>query len=101
MSIDESIDELVDRLIDKAEKSKTDVETKEIRPEPFRYIIDKEEIKSELSKSAEKTPSISVMKLPKEIKMVDGKECLAGLGDADTIESIIQRHIQIRKLRGR
>jgi hypothetical protein len=32
------------------------------------------------------------MKVPMEAKMVDGKSCMAGLGDSEAIERVIKRH---------
>ncbi len=78
MPSDKSTEELVDRMINKAQK---------------------DEIQSVLSER--KITPVSIMKLPDEVKMVDGVECLSGLGDTDAIESIIQRHIETRKFRNK
>lgn len=100
MPSDESTEELVDRIINKTQKDEiVDREIKETGTEPFRYITDEDEIQSVLT--TEKTSPFTIMKLPDEVKMVDGVECLAGLGDTDAIESIIQRHIGSRKFRNK
>jgi len=100
MPSDKSTEELVDRMINKAQKDEiVDGEIKERGMEPFRYITDEDEIQSVLSER--KITPVSIMKLPDEVKMVDGVECLSGLGDTDAIESIIQRHIETRKFRNK
>jgi len=94
MPTDETVDELIDKIIKRHETS--DNEIKKRKTKPFRYI-DEDELQSMLKE--DEIGPFTVMKLPEEAKMVDGKECLAGLGDADTIESIIKRHEEIKRSR--
>jgi len=98
MPTDKSIEDLVDKIINKSTKFEIiDEETKNPLQEPFRYLTDKDEIKSMLTPKGVRMSSI--INLPEAAKMVDGVEVLSGLGDTDAIESVIQKHIQSRKLK--
>lgn len=99
MPSNESIDELVDRVIHKTGKNlETEFEKIE-EANSFRYLTDQDEIRSVLRPDGVSPLPGTVWQLPEAVKMVDGKLCLAGLGDSKTIENIIQRHIQIRKIK--
>jgi hypothetical protein len=99
MPSEESIDELVDKVINKVGKnSETEFEKIE-ETDSFRYLKDEEEIKSVLKPVGVSPLPATVWQLPEAVKMVDGELCLAGLGDSKSIESIIQRHIQLRKIK--
>jgi len=100
MQSDESVEELVDRLIDNNSKPDDTRESfnKLNTQDSFRYIRDDEEIKSVLTPEGVSPISRKIGHLPIEVKMVEGKLCLAGLGDSDIIEDIIQRHIHLRKI---
>ena len=99
MPSEESIDELVDRVINKAGKSSEPEIGKIDETNSFRYLKDEDEIKSVLKPLGVSPLPGTVWQLPKAVKMVDGELCLAGLGDSKSIESIIQRHIQLRKIK--
>jgi len=89
MSIDMSINEAVDKLITMHEM--TEIEVKR-RPLFFRTLS---EPKTPIFDVVE--PSFTVMKMPIEATMVDGKSCMAGLGDSEAIERVIKKHEMIRK----
>ena len=99
----ESIDDLVDKILDRHEK-KEDFVGRNIKKEeipPFRYLTDEDEIKSVLMTDkpvSNVDRSVSSMRytLPDEINMVDGVRCIAGLGNTEKIESVIQRYIKTR-----
>ena len=97
MSAD-TVDELVDKAIEEA-LSKADKDNEEIRkrkPQPFRYLTDKEEINAELA--SEETP-VSVMQDSPSAKVVEDQLAVLGLGDIDTIENVIRRHEASRKFK--
>lgn len=99
MPSNESIDKLVDKVIDRVTKiSETEV-GKNDETNSFRYLTNEEEIRSVLKPEGVSPLPGTIWQLPEAVKMVDGKLCLAGLGDSKTIENIIQRHIQIRKIK--
>lgn len=60
MSTEEKVDEIINKLIDEAlAKSEKDIDDiKKKKPEPFRYLTNREEIKAELAQQT----SISIMK---------------------------------------
>ena len=98
MPNDESIEDLVDRVINKSDKFEIDKSNITGEEEPaFRYVTDEEEIKSVLTPEGV-SPVAKIMGLPDEVKTVDGVSVLSGLGDTSTIESVIQKHIQLRNL---
>jgi len=91
MSIEMSINEAVDKLITTHET--TEIETKK-RPLFFRIFS---EPKTQTFNVDDHEAFLTVMKVPMEAKMVDGKSCMAGLGDSEAIERVIKRHEMIRK----
>jgi hypothetical protein len=91
MSIEISINEAVDKLITTHET--TEIETKK-RPLFFRIFS---EPRIPIFNVEDQEVPFTVMKVPMEAKMVDGKSCMAGLGDSDTIERVIRRHEITRK----
>ena len=98
MSSDKSVEELVDKLINRSERFEViEDKSKKTQEEPFRYITDENEIKSMLTPQGVKPATI--INLPEAAKKVDNISVLAGLGDTDTIETIIQRHITSRKFK--
>ena len=99
MPSDEPIEDLVDRVINKPNKFEIDKSnTKEEDAPAFRYVTDEKEIKSVLTPEGT-SPVAKIMGLPDEVKKVDGVSVLSGLGDTSTIESVIQKHIQLRNLK--
>ena len=98
MSAEETVDELVDKAIDEAiarvEKDNEDI--KKRKPTPFRYLTDRKDIQAEL---ASEVPSISTMKKPTTIRIVDDKLAILGLGDIQTIENVLRRHEATRKFK--
>jgi len=97
MSTEEKVDEIINKLIDEAlAKSEKDIDDiKKKKPEPFRYLKNREEIKAELSQQT----SISIMKKSTSTKIFEDKLAILGLGDIDTIENVIRKHEASRKLR--
>jgi ethanolamine ammonia-lyase large subunit len=96
---DESIEDLVDRVINKSDKFEIDKSNiKEGAVSSFRYVTDEEEIKSVLTPEGV-SPVAKIMGLPDEVKTVDGVSVLSGLGDTSAIESVIQKHIQLKNLK--
>jgi hypothetical protein len=97
MSTEEKVDEIIDKLIDealaKSEKDNEDIKKK--KPEPFRYLKNREEIKAELSQQT----SVSIMKNSTSTKIFEDKLAILGLGDIDTIENVIRKHEASRKIR--
>jgi hypothetical protein len=97
MSPEDSVDELIDKAIDevlgKPEKDSEDINKR--KPKPFRYITKEEEIQAELS--TEEKPQISVMSESPVTKIVEDKLAILGLGDVQTIENVIQKHVASRK----
>jgi hypothetical protein len=97
MSTEEKVDKLINKLIDealaKSEKDNDDI--KKRKPEPFRYLTDREEIKAELAQQT----SVSIMKKSTSTKIVEDKLAILGLGDIDTIENVIRKHEASRKIR--
>ena len=91
MSIDMSINEAVDKLITTHET--IEIETKK-RPLFFRIFS---EPRIPTFNVEDQESFFTVMKVPAEAKMVDGKSCMAGLGDSEAIERVIKRHEMIRK----
>ena len=91
----ESIDEIVDEVINKFEMNKEEI--KKRKPQPFRYITDKEEIKALLNE--EENTHITIMKSPDQVKIIEDKLCIFGLGDIETIENVIRRHEASRKFK--
>ena len=97
MTEEDSFDELIDRAIDEAinRSESSDEEIKKRKPKPFRYIIDQEEIKKELDVSNQKT----VMKGPNNPKIIDNDWQILSLGDNETIENVVRRHIVSSKFK--
>lgn len=97
MTEEETYDELINQAIDKAiqRSESNDEELKKRRPKPFRYLTDKEEIKEALSISNQKT----VMKSPDQPKIIDNQWQILGLGDMETVENVIRKHIISRQFR--
>jgi len=91
MSIEISINEAVDKLITTHET--TGIETKK-RPLFFRVFS---EPRTPTFNLEDQEVPFTVMKVPAEAKMVDGKSCIAGLGDSEAIERVVKRHEMIRK----
>ena len=101
MVAEDSIDNMVDEILTKSEGQKRNVEDVQVENDttmPYRYITDEDEIRSILRPIGQR-PMGNIMHVPKEAKMVDGIECLSGLGDTVTIENVIQRHIASRKFK--
>ena len=97
MSTEEKVDEIINKLIDEAlAKSEKDIDDiKKKKPEPFRYLTNREEIKAELAQQT----SVSIMKKSTSTKIFEDKLAILGLGDIDTIENVIRKHEASRKLR--
>lgn len=97
MTEEDSFDELINRAIDEAINrfESSDEEIKKRKPKPFRYITDQEEIKKELDVSNRKT----VMKGPNEPKIIDNDWQILSLGDNETIENVVRRHIVSSKFK--
>ncbi|UCB58214.1 MAG: hypothetical protein JSV67_06305 [Thermoplasmatales archaeon] len=97
MTEEDSFDELINRIKDeKIDKSKlSDEEIKKRKPKPFRYITYQEEIEKELSVSNQKT----VMTSQDEPKIIDNNWQILSLGNNETIENIVRRHIVSRKFK--
>jgi hypothetical protein len=96
MSDDESVEEVIGRAIDEAiaKNEINDEEIKKRKPKPFRYLTD-EEIKEELAEPEQKT----VMRGPDQPKIVDNNWQILGLGDMQTIESVLHRHEMSKKFK--
>ena len=98
MPSDKSVEDLVDKLINRSERFEVvEDKSKKTQEKPFRYITDENEIKSILMPQGIKHATI--INLPEAAKKVDGVDVLAGLGDTDTIENVIQKHITSRKFK--
>lgn len=97
MTEEDSFDELIDRAIDEAinRSESSDEEIKKRKPKPFRYITEQGEIKKELDVSNRKT----VMKNPNEPKIIDNDWQILSLGDNETIENVVRRHIVSSKFK--
>ncbi|MEF8848953.1 MAG: hypothetical protein V5A68_07455 [Candidatus Thermoplasmatota archaeon] len=87
------VNHVIDKIIDKHQKK----DEKEEEIPPFRYLKNEEEISDILEQNT--GFSIKTDRLPQAVKMVEGKSCLAGLGDTDTIENVIKKHIKTRKFK--
>lgn len=97
---EESIENMVDKILTKSGYEKRNVDDMQVKKdgtEPFRYITDEDEVRSILRPIGR--PTGNIMEVPREAKMVDGVECISGLGDTNTIENVIQRHIASRKFK--
>jgi hypothetical protein len=92
MALKLSIEELVDRLISGVGPEE---EINKRRPKPFRYLTDKDEIKTILSE--ENTP-VTMMTTSNKPKIVDDFLTVTGLGDVETIENVIKKHQASRKI---
>jgi len=99
MPPDEDLDELVNKAIDEviARAESRDEEIKKRKPKPFRYLTDKEDIQAELTK-VEKIPDTMMEESP-STKIVEDKLAILGLGDVETIESVIKKYQASRKFK--
>ena len=97
MQDDETIEDLVDRTLNEAmlRHDLEDEDVKKRRPKPFRYLTNKEEMKAEL----EKITTVSIMRATSAPKVVDDRLAILGLGDIQTIESVIRKHEISKKFR--
>lgn len=99
MPNEERVDELVDKVIEEA-LAKSDKDSEDIKkrkPKPFRYLTNKDEIQAELT--PEGTSQVSVMKESPSTKIAEENWAILGLGDLETIESVIKRHEASRKFK--
>ena len=97
MTDDETLKESNDKVINKA-SSKNDLAADEIkkrRPKPFRYLTDENEIKKELEEDQQKT----VMRSLDQPNITVNQWQILGLGDMQTIESVIQKHQMNKKFK--
>jgi len=89
---EEVINQAIDEIIT---KTSSEEDIKKRRPtKPFRYLKNEEEIKSALTQ--EDMPP-SVMKSEDSPKIVEDFMNIVGMGDVETIENIIQKHVTSRK----
>jgi hypothetical protein len=97
MPEDETVEESIDRVINQAlsKNDLSDDEIKKRRPKPFRYLTDEDEIKKELEAEQQET----VMRGPDQPNISANQWQTLGLGDMQTIESVIQKHQMSRKFK--
>jgi len=97
MTDDEAIDEALNKAINEAlgNEEINDDEIKRRKPKPFRYITDENEIREELEIPEQKT----VMREPDQPNITNDEWFVLGMGDMDTVESVIKRHQQRWKSR--
>jgi len=97
MPEDETVEKSIDKVINQA-LSKNDIKDEEIkkrRPKPFRYLTDENEIKKEFEGEQQKT----VMRSTDQPNITVNQLQILGLGDMQTIESVIQKHQMSRKFK--
>ena len=97
MPDDETLKESMDKVINQV-SSKNDLaddEIKKRRPKPFRYLTDENEIKKELEEDQQK----SVMRSLDQPNITVNQWQILGLGDMQTIESVIQKHQMSKKFK--
>ena len=95
MKTDEKIDELIDKIIKRTEPNDTEIE--ETKLMPFRYLTDEDEIQSML-KDEEKPVPFTKMKIQQEVSSIASEE-IYSLGDITTIENVIRKHEEIRRVK--
>jgi hypothetical protein len=97
MPEDETVEESINKVINQAlsKNDLSDDEIKKRKPKPFRYLTDEDEIKEELEGTEQKT----VMRDSNQPNITANQWQILGLGDMQTIESVIQKHQMSRKIK--